>query len=76
MRKPEPASDLYGLGHVFLFLIYAGYVPQEGQEERSWEEELNLHPSVKSFVSGLLDSRWDSAADCEQELARLMNELP
>ncbi|WP_127531360.1 serine/threonine protein kinase [Paenibacillus kobensis] len=72
MRRPEPASDLYGLGHVFLFLMYAGYVPNEGQEERSWEEELDLQPAVKSFVSGLLESKWDSAAECQSVVTSLL----
>ncbi|GFN31463.1 serine/threonine protein kinase [Paenibacillus xylaniclasticus] len=75
MRKPEPASDLYGLGHVFLFLMYAGYVPQEGQEELGWEEELSLHPAVKCFISDLLARKWETAAQCEQELERVWRAL-
>ncbi|RAP74736.1 serine/threonine protein kinase [Paenibacillus montanisoli] len=72
MRVPEPASDLYGLGHLFLFLMYAGYKPLEGQEERGWEEELALEPAVKAFVQGLLESKWRTAAECEQELDRIL----
>jgi len=75
MRKPEPSSDLNGLGHLFLFLMYAGYVSREGQEERGWEEELTLQPPVKRFLTGLLEGRWKTAADCERELERLLTEL-
>ncbi|WP_308637383.1 serine/threonine protein kinase [Paenibacillus silvisoli] len=75
MRVPEPASDLYGLGHLFLFMMYAGYKPAaEGQEERGWEEELALDLEVKAFVQGLLESRWRSAAACERELERVLKE--
>ncbi|GLX67409.1 serine/threonine protein kinase [Paenibacillus glycanilyticus] len=73
MRQPEEASDLYGLGHFFLFLMYAGYIPEEGQTELSWEEELALDPMVKSFVKGLLESRWRSAAECRQQLEKTIH---
>ncbi|CAM3464388.1 protein kinase [Paenibacillus lupini] len=72
MRMPDPTSDLYGLGHIFLFLMYAGYSPEEGQEERSWEEELSLQPRVKSWVKGLFESKWRTAVECEQELAHIL----
>jgi len=72
MRTPETSSDLHGLGHLFLFLMYASYVPDEGQEERSWEQELELHTDVKSFIRGLLDGRWQTAAVCERLLDDLL----
>jgi serine/threonine-protein kinase len=75
MRVPVPASDLYGLGHLFLFIMYAAFVPEEGQAERSWEEELPLPPSVTFFVRRLLgqdEPGWHSAAQCAQELDGLM----
>ncbi|MFX3636001.1 MAG: serine/threonine protein kinase [Candidatus Pristimantibacillus sp.] len=75
MRYPYPTSDLYGLGHLFLFLMYAGYVPDEGQGERGWEEELAFHPLVKNFIRGLLEDKWQSAVECEQELDRILKEL-
>ncbi|WP_336790533.1 serine/threonine protein kinase [Paenibacillus sp. MMO-177] len=68
MRQPEQASDLYGLGHFFLFLMYAGYTPEEGQEEQSWEEELAIDLEVKSFIKGLLESRWDTASEARKVL--------
>lgn len=72
MRQPEATSDLYGLGHLFLFLMYAGYTPEEGEKERGWEEELALEPEVKSFVQGLLEGRWRSAAECGPVLERIL----
>lgn len=75
MRKPYPSSDLYGLGHLFLFMMYAGYQHDEGQAERSWEEELELPPAVNDFVRRLLQQNepgWLSAEQCEQELEKLM----
>ncbi|MWC30755.1 serine/threonine protein kinase [Paenibacillus sp. MMS18-CY102] len=73
MRYPYPSSDLYGLGHLFLFLMYAGYVAEDGQEELGWEEELVLEPAVKGFVRGLLEKRWQAAAECERELAAILD---
>lgn len=78
MRQPFPASDLYGLGHLFLFMMYAGYEYKEGQAERSWEEELELPPAVKHFVRRLLqqdEPGWQSAAQCEMELEQLLAAL-
>lgn len=72
MRQPDRTSDLYGLGHLFLFLMYAGYTPLEGEKERGWEEELALEPEIRSFVKGLLDSRWQTAADCERVLKQIL----
>lgn len=74
MRAPETASDLHGLGHLFLFLMYANYEPDEEQEERSWEEELTLDAEVMSFIRGLLDGRWPTAAACEKALNLLLQE--
>lgn len=53
-RQVEPASDLYALGHFFLFLLYSNYVPSPGQPERSWEEELALTPAIRSMLRRLL----------------------
>lgn len=72
MRVPCPTSDLYGLGHLFLFMMYASYEPGENREERSWEEELALEPDVRAFVRGLLEHEWPSAAECERELDRIL----
>jgi serine/threonine protein kinase, bacterial len=77
MRNPAPASDWFGLGHLFLFVMYAGYEPSEGAEEKSWEEELKLQPEVKHFVRKLLndENAWATTEQCELELAELLNRL-
>lgn len=76
MRLPEPSSDLYGLGHLLLFMLYAGYEPAAGQEERSWEEELALPREAAGFIRRLLQQEepgWPSAAECGNELDRLLD---
>ncbi|MGO4108905.1 serine/threonine protein kinase [Paenibacillus sp. YAF4_2] len=73
MRQPDRTSDLYGLGHLFLFLMYAGYTPQEGEKERSWEEELTLKSEIRSFVRGLLDSRWQTVTECGRVLEQILD---
>ncbi|REE91725.1 serine/threonine-protein kinase [Paenibacillus taihuensis] len=75
MRVPDPTSDLYGLGHLFLFLIYTGYSPNEGQEELSWEEELKLNPDVEAFVQSLLAGNLRTAAECERELEDVLTSI-
>lgn len=78
MRAPVPASDLYGLGHLFLFLMYAGYEAAGEPEDRGWEEELKLPESVRQFVRKLLNSGEDgfhSAEHCDQELEMLIAAL-
>ena len=74
MRTPHPSSDWFGLGHLFLFIMYAGYEAEENQEERSWEEELELPDEVRLFLHKLLndDSAWTSTEACERELDELM----
>lgn len=77
MRSPLPSSDWFGLGHLFLFLMYAGYEHPEGQPERSWEEELSLQPEVRMFVSMLLQEEpaWETTEQCRQELEELLESL-
>ncbi|REK74371.1 serine/threonine protein kinase [Paenibacillus paeoniae] len=77
MRTPLPSSDWFGLGHLFLFLMYAGYKHPEGQQEQSWEEELHLQPVVRDFVSKLLndESAWETTEQCRQELDELLAAL-
>ncbi|RIX60241.1 protein kinase family protein [Paenibacillus nanensis] len=77
MRTPAPASDWFGLGHLFLFVMYAGYEPAAGAEEKSWEAELELQPEVKHFVGKLLNDEyaWVTTEQCERELAALLDRL-
>lgn len=77
MRSPYPSSDWFGLGHLFLFIMYAGYEADENQEERSWEEELALPAAVRDFLRKLLndDSAWPSTEACENGLDELIATL-
>ncbi|WP_459394842.1 serine/threonine protein kinase [Paenibacillus sp. CAU 1782] len=83
MRKPEPSSDWFGLGHLYLFMMYADYEHPEGQAEGSWEDELKLPEPVRAFVGKLLndDTAWQTTEQCRQELNSLIallaqNDLP
>lgn len=72
LRKPYPSGDLYGAGHLMLFLLYTGYEP-ERPEDAGWERELKLSPPVREFVRRLLQDEEDmTATDCEKELKRLL----
>lgn len=75
MRAPIPASDWFGLGHLFLFVMYAGYEHPDGEVEKGWEEELKLHPEVKKFLRKLLNDEqaWQTTEQCEQELNHLIH---
>ncbi|MFD0589557.1 serine/threonine protein kinase [Paenibacillus sp. GCM10027627] len=77
MRSANIASDWFGLGHLFLFAMYAGYTPPDDAEERSWEEELILEPEVKAFARKLLndENAWETTEQCEQELKSLLAQL-
>ncbi|RJE84292.1 protein kinase family protein [Paenibacillus sp. 1011MAR3C5] len=77
MRSPLPSSDWFGLGHLFLFLMYAGYEHPEGQPEKTWEEELSLQSEVQWFISKLLhdESAWETTEQCQQELDELLTRL-
>ncbi|MBW7476021.1 protein kinase [Paenibacillus oenotherae] len=51
MRQPEPGSDLYGIGHLALFLLYSGYTPTiEGAADKGWEQELQLSAPMAEWI--------------------------
>jgi serine/threonine-protein kinase len=53
-REVAPSSDLYALGHFFLFLLYSSYTAEDDAAERSWEEELTLSPAIRQMIRTLL----------------------
>ncbi|MED1791733.1 serine/threonine protein kinase [Brevibacillus nitrificans] len=53
-REVAPSSDLFALGHFFLFLLYSSYTPDEHASEQSWEEELSLSPAIHAMIRRLL----------------------
>lgn len=78
MRAPYPSSDWFGLGHLFLFLMYAGYEHPAGEREASWEEELKLPGEVQDFIGRLLNDEhaWADTESCARELDALIASLP
>ncbi|OQP07185.1 serine/threonine protein kinase [Geobacillus sp. 46C-IIa] len=74
-REPHPRSDFYALGHFALFLLYSAYEPIS-EDEKSWEEELNLSPKAQTILRKMLqlDPPYDHIdsliADVEQLLAK------
>jgi serine/threonine protein kinase, bacterial len=74
-RQVEPTSDLYALGHFFLFLLYSGYRADENQPERSWEEELTLSPQIREMIRRLLqiDPAYDSVEEWLADLDGYLN---
>ena len=46
-------SDLYCIGHFLLYLLYSNYTPTR-KKERCWQEELQLPPSIQTYIERLL----------------------
>jgi len=64
------------MGHLLLFLLYAGYEAKPGQPEGSWEEELDLPPRLRAFIRRLLqlDEPYGDIGDVIRELDGLILE--
>ncbi|MEK8131203.1 protein kinase family protein [Paenibacillus filicis] len=79
-RLPRVESDLYALGHFLLFLLYASYEGKPGQEERGWQEELDLSEATARLLNRLMgeDAVYPSAAalagDVGQAVAALSSQ--
>jgi len=54
MREPSVTSDLYGVGHLLLFLLYSGF-EAPGDRVRSWQEELPLSVGTRELITRLLE---------------------
>lgn len=78
MRDPAVSSDLYGLGHLMLFLLYAGYEgldgAQDDTEERSWQEELAISEAMKELIAKLLANGFGSAEELGDAIDRMLNQ--
>ncbi|MET3271910.1 UNVERIFIED_CONTAM: serine/threonine-protein kinase [Paenibacillus phyllosphaerae] len=77
MRRPEPASDFYGLGHLALFLLYSGYTPKEVEEAGDWQKELALSAGMKEWILRALGDKdpFVSASEGAVYLERLVEEM-
>jgi serine/threonine-protein kinase len=78
-RKIHVTSDFYAIGHLLLFLLYSTYTEKElepdgGNAERSWEEELSLHPDTKKLLRRLLltEQPYRNAGELRKEIKRLL----
>lgn len=56
IKVVERSSDWFALGHFLLFLLYSNYTEEEMVVERSWEEELTLHPATVELLKHLLEA--------------------
>ncbi|WP_163100891.1 protein kinase domain-containing protein [Peribacillus alkalitolerans] len=52
-KEASYVSDLWGIGHFFLFLLYSSYEPSL-QKEKSWHEELPISDDAITFIKKLL----------------------
>jgi serine/threonine protein kinase, bacterial len=71
-REVEFRSDFYSMGHFLLFLLYTSFAPAT-EEERSWEQELDLRPRTKTLLKRMLQLETPHFAHA-QELAAALDE--
>lgn len=73
-REPHPRSDVYALGHVALFLLYSSYEPT-GEDEKSWEEELDLSPKARLILRRMLqlEAPYETAGQLMSDIDRLLD---
>ncbi|MFD1177884.1 serine/threonine protein kinase [Paenibacillus puldeungensis] len=76
-KESEEASDLLDIGHFMLFMLYSAYEPdrdEEGNEKRSWQEELQLSPRLKFMIERLLQlsEPYSSSAEFMHDLKSLL----
>ncbi|OPX03253.1 serine/threonine-protein kinase [Geobacillus proteiniphilus] len=74
-REPHPRSDFYALGHFTLFLLYSAYEPTS-DEEKSWEEELDLSMNARRILRKMLqlDPPYDNVDELLGDVDRLLAE--
>ncbi len=73
MRAPSMTSDLYGVGHLMLFLLYSGYEAPDDRV-RSWQEELPLATGTRELIARLLEGG-DGGFRTAEELGEAIDEL-
>ncbi|ARP42667.1 MULTISPECIES: serine/threonine protein kinase [Geobacillus] len=74
-REPHPRSDFYALGHFTLFLLYSAYEPTS-EDEKSWEEELDLSPKARAMLRKMLqlDAPYDHVDELIADVKQLLAE--
>ncbi|MCX7569708.1 protein kinase family protein [Tumebacillus sp. DT12] len=71
-REVSYKSDFYSMGHFLLFLLYSTF-DEDNEEERSWEEELALHPMTRQLLRRMLQQEEPSFTDVH-ELQKALDE--
>jgi len=74
MREPSVTSDLYGIGHLLLFLLYAGFEAPDDRV-RSWQEELPISAGTRELIARLLEGGEEgfrTAQELGAEIDRLL----
>ncbi|WP_458120897.1 serine/threonine protein kinase [Paenibacillus sp. Z6-24] len=76
-RSLDASSDFYGIGHLLLYLLYSTYDDPNSQQERSWEQELQMHPRTRQMLRRLLliDPPYTNAAEIIAEIEAILAEL-
>ncbi|KAF0995072.1 serine/threonine-protein kinase [Geobacillus sp. TFV-3] len=74
-RESHPRSDFYALGHFTLFLLYSAYEPTS-DEEKSWEEELDLSLNARAILRKMLqlDPPYDNVDELLGDVDQLLAE--
>ncbi|MBE4909636.1 protein kinase [Bacillus luteolus] len=69
-------SDIYGLGHFVLFLLYSSY--EDKAKERSWMEELSLRPKSLKIIKRMLqiDSGYQDVDQLIQDVTNFVQSVP
>lgn len=84
-RALHVTSDFYGLGHLLLFLLYSHEEQAKesslttDQPQRSWEEELSLHPRTHQMIRRMLlvelEQPYTHIDDIAQEIDRIIADI-
>lgn len=82
-RRLDASSDFYGIGHLLLYLLYSTYddpddAEADNEQERSWEQELQLHPRTRQMLRRLLliDSPYVHIAEIRSEIKDILADQP
>jgi serine/threonine protein kinase, bacterial len=72
-KMVAPISDFYAVGHFLLFLLYSNYESNENEQEKSWEEELNLTDSARRIIRKLLviEEPYQSCCEIKQDILKI-----
>lgn len=70
-------ADFYGLGHFLLFLLYSNFSFQKNEQEKSWEEELEISRDAKHIIRRLLqlEPAYDNCTQIKADINKLMRDL-